>query len=151
MTRTAVAAAEVISEVARPLQGTREDYDPLLELVGDAHIVLLGEASQGSHEFYHERARITKRLIQELDFNAVAIEGEWPDAYRVNRYVRGQGHDTSAAQALNGFRRFPAWIWRNSEVQDFVTWLRVWNDQARGREPETPLEALGYETFPTGI
>src|ERR1035437_10258294 len=66
-----------------------QDYDRLLEWVGDRRFVLLGEASHGSHEFYRERARITKRLIEEKGFGAVAVEADWPDAYRVNRYVRG--------------------------------------------------------------
>src|SRR4029450_9571376 len=87
--------------------------------------------------------RITKRLIQELDFTAVAIEGDWPDAYRVNRYVRALGRDTSALRSLDGFRRFPAWMWRNTEVLDFVPWLRGWNDQVRAEGPETGLYGLG--------
>src|SRR5258708_1553412 len=96
----------------RPLTGGAEDYDPLLDLVGDAHFVLLGEASHGTHEFYRERAQITKRLIREKGFTAVAVEADWPDAYRVNRYVRGRGDDAEASDALVGFRRFPAWMWR---------------------------------------
>src|SRR5438094_271896 len=104
--RQSMSAAEAIAEFARPLRGTRDDYDPILELVGNARVVLLGEASHGTEEFYRERARITKRLIQELDFNAVAIEGDWPDAYRVNRYVRNQSMDIDADEALSGFRRF---------------------------------------------
>jgi erythromycin esterase-like protein len=142
MRHAPVAAAEVIAELARPLQGTRDDYDPILELAGSARVVLLGEASHGTHEFYHERARITKRLIQELDFNAVAVEGDWPDAYRVNRYIRGQDGDGNADEALSGFKRFPAWMWRNTEVLDFVRWLRAHNDVRRGREPETGFYGL---------
>ncbi len=74
---------------AQPLSGAEDDYDALLDLVGDAPLVLLGEASHGTHEFYRERARITRRLIEEKGFRAVAVEADWPDAYRVNRYVRG--------------------------------------------------------------
>ena len=92
----------------RPLEGSAGDYDPLLELIAEARFVLLGEASHGTHEFYRERARITQRLIEEKGFGAVAIEGDWPDAYRVNRYVRGRGGDAEAIDALAGFRRFPA-------------------------------------------
>ena len=87
--------------------GAADDYDPLLELIGDARFVLLGEASHGTHEFYRERAQITKRLIREKGFTAVAVEADWPDAYRVNRYVRGRGDDADAIEALAGFRRFP--------------------------------------------
>jgi erythromycin esterase-like protein len=115
-------------ELARPLTGAREDYDPLLEMIGDARFVLLGEASHGTHEFYRERAQITKRLIAEKGFRAVAVEADWPDAYRVNRYVRGASDDASANDALGDFKRFPTWMWRNTDVLDFVGWLRGRND-----------------------
>jgi len=115
---------------AHPLVGEADDYDPLLELIGEARFVLLGEASHGTHEFYRERAQITKRLIREKGFTAVAVEADWPDAYRVNRYVRGRGEDSEAVDALAGFRRFPAWMWRNADVLDFVGWLRTHNDEA---------------------
>jgi erythromycin esterase-like protein len=117
-----------LREAAHPLTGSKDDYDGLLELIGDARFVLLGEASHGTHEFYRERAQITKRLIMEKGFNAVAIEGDWPDAYRVNRYVRGLGTDPDANSALAGFKRFPTWMWRNTDVLDFVDWLRSHND-----------------------
>jgi erythromycin esterase-like protein len=122
-------ALEAIRLDARPLEGGESDYDALLELVGDARLVLLGEASHGTHEFYRERARITKRLIDELGFTAVAVEGDWPDADRVSRYVQGAGDDGDAEEALRGFRRFPTWMWRNAEVLDFVGWLRSHNEQ----------------------
>ena len=85
---------EALRREAHPLTGDHRDYDALLGLIGDARIVLLGEASHGTHEFYRERARITKRLIAEHGFTAVAIEGDWPDAYRVNRYVAGRAPAT---------------------------------------------------------
>ena len=120
-----------ISSAAHLLKGTPNDYDPLLELIGDARFVLLGEATHGTHEFYQERARITQRLIAEKGFTAVAVEADWPDAYRVNRYVRAQADDADAAQALTGFKRFPTWMWRNTDVVDFVEWLRSHNDSFR--------------------
>ncbi len=120
----------VLREVAHPLVGESQDYDPLLELVGNARFVLLGEASHGTHEFYRERAQITKRLIRDKGFSAVAVEADWPDAYRVNRFVRGRSDDVEAIDALAGFRRFPAWMWRNADVLDFVGWLRAYNDEA---------------------
>ena len=83
------------------------DYDPLMERIGDARFVLIGEASHGTHEFYRERAQITKRLIREKGFSAVAVEADFPDAYRVNRYVRGEGTDADAIESLAGFKRFP--------------------------------------------
>jgi erythromycin esterase-like protein len=109
------------------LSGKNEDYKGLLDLVGDAQVVLIGESSHGTHEFYRERSRITQELIREKGFNAVAVEADWPDAYRVNRYVRGHGKDQDAEQALQDFKRFPSWMWRNTDVVDFVEWLRAHN------------------------
>src|SRR5437762_7379411 len=105
------------------------DYDALLEPVGDARFVLIGEASHGTHEFYRERAEITKRLIAEKGFEAVAVEADWPDAYRVNRFVRDLSGDAEPVEALGDFKRFPTWMWRNADVLDFVGWLRQHNDQ----------------------
>src|SRR5439155_15102506 len=82
-----------------------------------------------------ERARITKRLIEERGIAAVAIEGDWPDAARVNRYVRGLDHDADAIEALADFRRFPQWMWRNTEVVEFIEWLRLYNES---RPPQAP-------------
>jgi erythromycin esterase-like protein len=99
------------------------------EMVGDARVVLIGEATHGTHDFYKVRAEITKWLIENAGFNAVAIEGDWPDAYRVNRYVRGAGGELEAVDALEGFERFPTWMWRNTDVLDFIGWLRDYNEQ----------------------
>ena len=101
---------------------------PLLDRIGDAQFVLLGEASHGTHEFYAARARLTKRLIAEKGFVAVAVEADWPDAYRANRYVRGAGADPNADRALVDFQRFPTWMWRNTVVTEFLEWLRRRND-----------------------
>ncbi|HEX7228012.1 MAG TPA: erythromycin esterase family protein, partial [Candidatus Binatia bacterium] len=120
-----------LTAAARPLVGASGDYDYFVELIGDARLVLLGEATHGTHEFYRERAQITKRLIAEKGFSAVAVEADWPDAYLVNRYVRGQGTATDADDALAGFKRFPTWMWRNTEVLEFVNWLRAYNDRTR--------------------
>src|SRR5436189_983987 len=111
---------EFVREIAQPLTGAANDYDALLELIGDARFVLLGEASHGTHEFYFERAAITKRLIEEKSFTVIAIEADWPDASRVHRYVRGASHDVDANEALSGFHRFPTWMWRNTVVVEFV-------------------------------
>ncbi|QYF96145.1 erythromycin esterase family protein [Massilia sp. PAMC28688] len=119
--RNAIAAA------ASPITGADSDYDGLLDLIGEARFVLLGEATHGTEEFYAERARISARLIAEKGFHAVAVEADWPDAYRVNRFVRGQSDDASAAAALAGFQRFPQWMWRNSAVLKCVEWLRHYN------------------------
>jgi erythromycin esterase-like protein len=104
-----------VTRVAHPLrEGELRGYDPLLEMVGNARIVLLGEASHGTHEFYRERARITTRLIRELGFSFVAIEGDWPEAYRVNQFVRG-GPGT-ARDALKVFDVYPTWMWGNLDT-----------------------------------
>ncbi|HEX9424741.1 MAG TPA: erythromycin esterase family protein, partial [Pyrinomonadaceae bacterium] len=120
--------AKVIRENLHTLTGASSDYDPLIREIGDARFVLLGEASHGTHEFYRARAQITRRLIQEKNFTAVAVEADWPDAYRVNRYVRGASEDAEAIDSLAGFKRFPTWMWRNADVLDFIGWLREHND-----------------------
>jgi erythromycin esterase-like protein len=119
-----------ILETAHRLFGTPTDYDPLLRSLGEARVVMLGEASHGTHEFYRARAEITKRLIVEKGFEAVAVEADWPDAFRVNCYVRGCGDDRNADQALGSFERFPRWMWRNTDVCDFIEWLRDYNLRA---------------------
>jgi erythromycin esterase-like protein/predicted phosphoribosyltransferase len=118
-----------------PLDEGEQDRRALLDLVGDAHFVLLGEASHGTHEFYEARARMTRWLIEEKGFCAIAVEGDWPDAYRVNRYVRGRSDDGDAEEALRDFERFPTWMWRNAVVLDFVGWLREHNDRLGRDEP----------------
>jgi erythromycin esterase-like protein/predicted phosphoribosyltransferase len=115
-------------EAVHPMRGELSDYDELIERAIGTRFVLIGEATHGTHEFYRERAELTKRLITEAGFTAVAVEADWPDAYRVNRFVRGVGEDTSAEAALSDFRRFPVWMWRNTEVAEFVTLLRDYND-----------------------
>lgn len=123
-----VSDVDALAVAATPVTGADRDYDSLLDLIGDRRFVLVGEASHGTHEFYRERARITRRLVDELGFTVVAVEGDWPDAYRVNRYVMGLSADQGADAALSDFRRFPAWMWRNRDVERFVEWLRARND-----------------------
>jgi erythromycin esterase-like protein len=132
---------DLLREAVKPLTGSAGDYDCLLDLVGDARFVLLGEASHGTHEFYRERAQISKRLIVERGFGAVAVEADWPDAYRVNRYVRATGGDADGVEALGDFRRFPAWMWRNADVLDFVGWLRSHNE-TRAEDARTGFYGL---------
>ncbi len=120
---------ELVNEAAEPLIGSPNDFDSLIDLIGDARFVLIGEASHGTHEFYRIRAQISKTLIAQHGFNAVAVEADWPDAYRINRFVRGAGNDIDSVEALSGFQRFPQWMWRNADVLDFVGWLREHNDE----------------------
>lgn len=108
----------LLRRYARSLQAPA-DYRSLLEHIGPARFVLLGEASHGSHQFYAERAKISLQLIEQ-GFDAVLIEGDWPDAARVHRYLQGQSEDHDAIEALSDFKRFPTWMWRNADVLDFV-------------------------------
>lgn len=116
-----------LRSLVHPLTGAADDFQPLMDLIGDARLVLIGEASHGTHEFYHTRAMLTRRLVMEKGFNAVAAEADFPDAYRVNCYVKGVGDDADADDALGDFKRFPTWMWRNAVVYDFVEWLRQYN------------------------
>ncbi len=122
------AESQEVRRVAFDLEDA-DDLDPLLERVGDAHVVLLGEASHGTSEYYTWRARISQRLIEEKGFSFVAVEGDWPASYRVNRYVTGaapEGQD--AYDVLHAFARWPTWLWANWETVAFTEWLREYNE-----------------------
>jgi erythromycin esterase-like protein len=120
-------ALDVIRSAARPLETSRDGLRPLAEAVGDARLVLIGEATHGTHEFYRIRAELTKLLIEERGFDFIAVEADWPDAYRVNRWVRGASSETGPDGALDDFTRFPRWMWRNADVVEFAQWLRDYN------------------------
>lgn len=122
-------AVRAIRAAACPLEVSPHCHAALLFAIADARFVLLGEASHGTDDFYRERAAITKRLIEDKAFDAVAVEADWPDALRADRFVRGASDDSSALQALGDFRRFPAWMWRNQPVREFVDWLRASNQK----------------------
>jgi erythromycin esterase-like protein len=126
-----------VRQSACRLTGESTDFDPLLKRIGEARFILIGEASHGTHEFYRLRAQITKRLIAEKGFNAVAVEADWPDAYRINQFVRSENEDQDTVDALAGFERFPAWMWRNADVLDFIGWLRNHNERH-------PLKRAGF-------
>jgi erythromycin esterase-like protein len=143
--RNTLEATSALEGAAHPITGAGDDYDALLELIGDRRFVLIGEASHGTHEFYRERARLTRRLIDERGFLAVAVEADWPDAYRVNRYVMGQSRDVDANGALADFRRFPAWMWRNHDVLQFVEWMRARNDAHR--HPASKARFFGLDLY----
>jgi erythromycin esterase-like protein len=117
---------DAVRDAAIPL-AAGDDVSTIVDRIGDARIVLLGEASHGTHDFYALRADISRRLIETKGFRAVAIEGDWPDSRRVHRFVNGLGTDATADEALSGFRRFPQWMWRNTVVLEFVAWLRAHN------------------------
>ena len=134
------AAVGALRAAAHPLRGDRRDYDALLERIGQARIVLLGEASHGTHELYRERARVTRRLVAEHGFTAITVAASWADAYRVNRYVHGiSSGDHDAEAALRSFRRFPSWMWRNADMVDFVAWLHAHNVGAASQRAQGGL------------
>jgi erythromycin esterase-like protein len=138
------AAAETVRQAAIPLRGTAADYDPLLAAIGDTRFVMLGEATHGTHEFYAERARISRRLIDERGFAAIVVEGEWPASRRVDQYIRGQGSDATPEAALSGFTEFPYWMWRNTVVRDLVRDLRALN---AGRPAAARVGFYGMDVY----
>lgn len=120
-------ALNTITEKCRPLQKI-QDLDPLIDRIGNARIVMLGEASHGTHEYYNWRAEISKKLIEENGFNFIAVEGDWPDCYRVNRFIKGyENQDISAFQVLQNFDRWPTWMWANWEMVQLTDWLKKFN------------------------
>ena len=122
-----VEVSAALARSAIPIEGGTSDYDALISAAGSARFVLLGEATHGTSEFYRERARISLRLIREKGFRAVVIEGDWPDAGRINNYVRGISEERSADAALGDFQDFPKWMWRNEDFRAFVEALRAHN------------------------
>ena len=125
------------------------DFKPLIDAIGSSFYVLIGEASHGTHEFYSIRAEITKRLIEERGFLAVAVEADWPDAHRIDRYVRARGEDKTPKQALGDFARFPRWMWRNHDVEQFIGWLRTYNEQHSKGRPEVGFYGLDLYSMNT--
>jgi erythromycin esterase-like protein len=116
-----------IRSLARPLTGLR-DLDGLVHKAGSGRFVAIGEASHGTHEYYTVRARLTMRLIEEQGYSWIGVEGDWPDCWRINRWVRGQtGLDSGVHAMLAWFERWPTWMWANEEVAGFLDWLRGWN------------------------
>lgn len=130
---------QTLNDTAQPFTEKSDTYSELLQKIGDARFVLIGEASHGTHEFYQARMEITKLLIETKGFMAVAIEGDWPDAYQIHRYLQGAGEKNDCQQALSHFQRFPAWMWRNQTLPPFLNWLRSYNDQT-----SSPALKIGF-------
>src|ERR1044071_9958011 len=129
---------DLLSHFAEPLPALESpEFGARFERFGEAKIVLLGEATHGTSEFYRARAAISRALIERHGFNIVAVEADWPDAARIDRFVRHKSPEPSEQQA---FARFPTWMWRNAEVHDFVLWLRAHNEQ---RTLESRVEFRG--------
>lgn len=141
---TAAGEAEMLRQALRPMPGTDEDLDPVIDAAAGSRFVVIGEATHGTHEFYSLRAALTQRLIRDYGFNAVAVEADWPDAYQVNRYVQCESSHSEAALALSTFGRFPRWMWRNVVVLDFVAWLRRHNESV---PPERRVGFYGLDVY----
>src|SRR5437870_1770003 len=143
--------SKLVAENASPVIGAANDYDPLLKLIGNARFVLLGEATHGTHEFYKARAEITKRLIREKGFTVIAWEADWPDALRINRFIQGRSNDQTALEALDDFKRFPRWMWRNADSLDLIGWLRAHNERLRGNSPQAGVYGLDLYSLYSSI
>jgi erythromycin esterase-like protein len=130
------------------LENSDVDLDPLLERIGDARYVLLGEASHGTSEFYRWRAEITKRLITEKGFSFITVEGDWPDCYRVNRYAKGMTNSGSSAyEVLHAFSRWPTWMWANREIVDLIEWLRSYNSKQIKEDQDKKVGFYGLDVY----
>jgi len=148
--RTLEREAAVVRRDARPIVSA-VDYDDLIHKAGEASIVLIGEASHGTHEFYGVRAELTGRLIQEKGFRGIALEADWPDSHRIHRYINGVGEDATAEQALDGFRRFPGWMWRNTVMAGFIPWLKQWNERVGGTRNSVGIYGMDLYSMHTSI
>jgi erythromycin esterase-like protein len=146
------ALVKAVDRFAKPIAGDLQDYDEIIRAAKDKEIVLIGEASHGTKEFYKARADITERLIFENKFDAVVVEADWPDAYRVNKFVSLHSNDRNADEALSDFERFPTWMWRNEEVENFIHWLYEYNREFRhpeinSQETKWPVGFYGLDLY----
>lgn len=138
---------DVLNENILPIninQSEKNQYASLLDKIGDARFVLMGEATHGTHEFYQARIEISQELIQKKNFMAIAIEGDWPDVYTMHRYIQGKGDQENHEKALKDFKRFPIWMWRNKTLPPFLYWLRNLNDQL---PPENKIGFYGLDLY----
>lgn len=142
------AMTDTLEQSSLPLRNDR-DLDPLLESIGDKRFVFLGEASHGTHEFYTWRAHITKRLIEEKGFNFVAVEGDWPDCYELNRYIKGfkdaAKHPSDVMKTY--FKRWPVWMWGNWEVAALAGWMRQRNLKKTGGSMHERVGFYGLDVY----
>ncbi len=136
--------AEKLGSLTKPLEN-EDDLDPLIERIGDARYVLLGEASHGTSEFYRWRMRISQRLMEEKGFSFIGVEGDWPDCYQVNRYIKAYPDSgDSALDVLKAFERWPTWMWANWEVVALAEWMRHFN---QSRQPERKVGFFGLDVY----
>lgn len=135
---------EAVKNYALPFQSDA-DLSTIIEAIGDAKIVLLGEASHGTSEFYTVRAKLSKMLIEQKGFSAIAVEGDWPSAQHVNRYIKGYSESKDDAyEVLKAFGRWPTWMWANEEVAEFIDWLKMHNDK---RIPDQKIGFYGIDMY----
>ncbi|MEK9156275.1 MAG: erythromycin esterase family protein [Patescibacteria group bacterium] len=133
-----------LRESANPL-GEVLDIDPLLDQAQTASHVLLGEATHGTREFYRWRAETSKRLIVERQFRFIAVEGDWPDCWEINRYIKGYSPpDLTARAVLMRFKRWPTWMWANEEMVEFIEWLKDYNESF---PEELPVGFYGLDVY----
>ncbi len=133
-----------VRALARPLRSPA-DLDPILDRIGDARYVLLGEASHGTAEYYEWRTHLSQRLIREKGFSFLAVEGDWPACYKVNRYVKERTDaGESAREVLSAFERWPTWMWANEEIVALTEWLRRHNDK---RPDEEKVGFYGLDVY----
>jgi erythromycin esterase-like protein len=134
--------SEDIIKEYQPLDNV-QDLDPLVERIGDARYVLLGEASHGTHEYYTWRAAISKRLIMEKGFSFIAVEGDWPDCYRINRFVKSYSNtEKSAIEVLKTFKRWPTWMWANWEIAALMEWMKSYNNNVNNEDKKVGFYGL---------
>ena len=136
--------AAIAARVAHPVWDDNGALDAIAARAARSSVVLIGEASHGTREFYATRAALTERLVRDHGFGAIALEADWPDTFRAHRYVTGRSDDSGAVEALSDFRRFPAWMWRNVVMRDFVEWLAAFN---RGRDRADQAGLFGLDLY----
>jgi erythromycin esterase-like protein len=142
ITRAAPKTQQIIAESARPL-----DYAQIVDAVpDDVRVVMIGEASHGTYDFYRHRAEISKRLIEQKGFTIVALESDFPDTERVNKYVTNKSRDNNVNQSLSEFSRYPLWMWRNTVMTDFVDWLK-WQNLNSSSSSSHPTRIFGLDIY----
>ncbi len=141
-------SGQILREAAHSLMGRmafEAAVNALIERMGNARFILMGEASHGTHEFYEMRVRLTRRLMEQKGFRVLAVEADWPDMQRVDSFIHGFAPVLSTNKALGGFNRFPRWLWRNEVIKEFIPWMRGFN--LRSENKELPARVCGLDLY----